>query len=464
MGGQLSRLRRSRRREQQAIPSNVTISVSVVAKSTATTNWKVTSSPPSLEVSINGGTYQRVVLKGVCYSPCPLNGSNWYGPNIGDWFWDSFSGITGWEALWKRDFPNIRAPSSTSICANTIRVYSIISNQLGTFPSLGQYFTHTSFLDMCWNDGINPLYVLVGFPMPQLMFWRNDYYDASPAQRNFWENVFVNTVKQVSSHPAVLGFVIQNELDSNLVTWPNEDKSNLQDVEFWWSQVKHFSNVAKTNAPNKLVGMAVHDDPFIPGKAAGYMARCPSIDYWGVNTYQPQSFDTIFNGTPDNPGYAKLTGSALKPVILTEYGFPSTSRPLDTKPEGIYSNSATQNNVAGVLTSMLPKALNTEPLCLGIYIFEYCDEWWSQDEYKIGSGDFKPPNISTWYGGQPAAGFPNGYWDQEGFGIFAIRRGGDLKPDDPIWDESANRPTTPIDLHTSRQPVLQAIHDAYTAD
>jgi len=288
MGGQLSRLRRSRRREQQAIPSNVTISVSVVAKSTATTNWKVTSSPPSLEVSINGGTYQRVVLKGVCYSPCPLNGSNWYGPNIGDWFWDSFSGITGWEALWKRDFPNIRAPSSTSICANTIRVYSIISNQLGTFPSLGQYFTHTSFLDMCWNDGINPLYVLVGFPMPQLMFWRNDYYDASPAQRNFWENVFVNTVKQVSSHPAVLGFVIQNELDSNLVTWPNEDKSNLQDVEFWWSQVKHFSNVAKTNAPNKLVGMAVHDDPFIPGKAAGYMARGPSIDYWGVNTYQPQ--------------------------------------------------------------------------------------------------------------------------------------------------------------------------------
>ena len=210
--------------------------------------------------------------------------------------------------------------------------------------------------------------------------------------------------------------------------------------------------------------MAVHDNPFIPGKVAGYMAKCPSIDYWGVNTYRPQSFDTIFNGTPDNPGYAKLTGSALKPVILTEYGFPFTSHPLGTEPEGIYSNSTTQNNVAGVLTSTLPKALNTEPLCLGIYIFEYCDEWWSQDEYKIGSSDFKPPNISTWYGGQPAAGFPNGYWDQEGFGIFAIHQGGDLKPDDPIWDASANRPVTPIDIHTSRQPVLQAIHDAYTAD
>ncbi|HEX8998769.1 MAG TPA: hypothetical protein VGB07_02645, partial [Blastocatellia bacterium] len=131
-------------------------------------NTSVPANPVAgLTVSTNGGAATSVALKGVCYSPCPMNGSNSYGPNIGDWFWDSYSGtgysITGWSALWARDLPNIRA-----LGANTLRVYSMLSRQLnddGTFPSpwnSGHLFTHTAFLDECWNGGVDPIYVLAG--------------------------------------------------------------------------------------------------------------------------------------------------------------------------------------------------------------------------------------------------------------------------------------------------------------
>ena len=78
-------------------------------------------------------------------------------------------------------------------------------------------------------------------------------------------------------------------------------------------------------------GMATHDDPNIPAKAAPYMAQCPSIDYWGVNTYQTVNFNSIFDGVPNiGPGYNGLTGVALKPVILTEVGS-SRNRPQEPK-------------------------------------------------------------------------------------------------------------------------------------
>src|SRR5690348_3366008 len=99
-----------------------------------------------------GGSPQSISLRGICYSPAPLNGSNKFAPAIGDWYWDSFDGVTGWEALWNRDIPQIR-----QLQANAIRVYCMLSRQLnldGTFPSpwnSGNLFTHQTFLDQCWD-------------------------------------------------------------------------------------------------------------------------------------------------------------------------------------------------------------------------------------------------------------------------------------------------------------------------
>lgn len=427
-----------------------------------TTNWtcstRLQNGIPiaSLTVSTNGDV-KPIKLKGVCFSPCPINGSNAYGPAVGDWYWDTRSGdgykITNWGALWARDLPNIRL-----LGANSVRVYCMLSRQLnndGTFPvpwNSGPLQTHTEFLDQCWNGGKDPIYVLLGLPMPQQMYWKDLYDKIAPSQIEFWLNVVNETVQQVAAHPAVMGFTIQNELDGSTVTY-GPDKAS---VDFWWGQVAKLSALAKTamGTNKKLVGMAVHDDPNIAGKAASHMANCPSMDFWGVNSYQTQNFDSVFGPVPNvGPGYNGLTGAALKPVILTEWGIPATSHSNPNDHSTIYADNATIGRAAKVVTAVAPQAF-TQPLSLGLYYFEYSDEWWNQP----GS-----PNIWTWWGGNPASGFPNGYWDQEGFGLFSVVRGQGLQNNSPIWVQNGGYggPNTPVDALKVRDGTFIALKESW---
>lgn len=441
---------------------------------TDTTSWTCsvdTSGPTpvaSLQVSINGGTAQDFTIKGVCYSPCPIGGSNAYGPAIGDWFWDSYQSggtkITNWQGTWSQDLPKIAAMG-----ANTIRVYCLLNTQLSPAPQT-QIFTHTSFLDTCYSNGLS---VIVGFPMPQQFFIQGQTPQPSP---QWWTDNLQAMVEQVADHPAVLGFTIANEVDNGAVdTYGPPAKAT-----YWWGQVQAAATIAKAAAPTKLVGIANHDDPGICENAASYMATCTDIDYWGVNTYQPQSFQSVFGGG-GVVGYSTLTGAALKPVILTEYGFPSTSRKtVDTlDPTQIYSDSTTEQNVATVLDTMIPKAY-AEQLNLGVCYFEYCDEWWNQSGYSIqanascpgatgsnapaggAGGSFQPPNIYTWYGGPIACGFPNYYWDNDGFGLYSVGVGTGRNPAQP-WDPSTNAPALPLDIRTARQSVIASVTNGFAA-
>jgi hypothetical protein len=117
-----------------------------------------------------------------------------------------------------------------------------------------------------------------------------------------------------------------------------------------------------------------------------------------------------------------------------------------------------------VVTAVLPKAYQ-EPLCAGVTYFEYCDEWWKQPG---------TPNIYTWYGGDPNPGFPNGYTDEEGFGVYSIERAGyngnnprvrQLPPyfqwPPPPKNPSYNGPYQP-DVLTQRTPVFDAIQKVFS--
>jgi hypothetical protein len=430
-----------------------------------TTKWTCgvdpTSKTAKLTVSrsdLQGGKPYPIKLKGLCYSPSPLNGSNKFAPAIGDWFWDNFPPISGWDALWQRDLSAIRFPAApvTPLGVNAIRIYCMLSRQLGTDGSIpnpwnqGHLFTHRKFLDLCWNVDAppldrNPIFVLVGVPLPDKMFWKDKYDQTPPAEITYWTQVLEETAETVGQHPAVMGFTIQNEQDGADVCYNNPEWAT-----FWWGQVEKFAAVVKVVAPDKLVGMATHDDPNIPGKAASYMAKCPHIDFWGVNTYQTMTFDPVFNSIPDvGPGYSGLSGAALKPVILTEYGLPATSHRNPGDPSTIYEDAATRNTTADVIGKMLPQAYQ-HPLGLGLYYFEFCDEWWNQPE---------APNIYTWWGGTRADGFPDGWWDQEGFGLYSIRRGNDLPNNAPIW--VGNGPNTPIDFHTERTELTAKVRQAF---
>ena len=413
-----------------------------------TTKWACGVDPntraATLTMSRNGGAPARALIKGVCYSPAPINGSNKFAPALGDWYWDDFAPITGWEVLWKRDLHQMRR-----LGVNAIRVYCSLSRQLngdGTFPvpwNSGHKFTHQKFLDWCWNGSAppvdqNPMYLLVGIPLPSNMFWKDQYDNTPQTQIDFWTNVLQETVASMAQHPAVMGFTIQNEQDGADVCYNNPELAT-----FWWGQVEKMAAIVKAAAPDKLVGMATHDDPNIPAKASAYMAQCPHLDFWGINTYQTQSFSSVFSG------YADLTGSALKPVVLTEFGMPATSHRDPGDPASIYEDASTRSKAAGVIGNMLPQAFQN-PLGLGVYYFEYCDEWWNQPE---------APNIYTWYGGPPASGFPNGYWDNDGFGLFSTKRGGTLPNNAPIW--VGNGPNMPIDVQTARTELTTVLQQTY---
>ena len=390
-----------------------------------------------------------VKLKGVCYSPCPINSSNQYAEaGLGDWYWDSFQvkdgpWIAGWDDLRSRD-----AGSLDELGVNTLRVYCMMSRRKHKdyVPdpwNSEQLFTHKNFLEWCWAAGPNrhvrPIkFVLVGLPVPAEMLWLEQYNKQPQKVKTFWDEVVRETAQQVGSHPAVLGFTIQNEQDGADVCY-----NNPTFAKFWWTQVNHFAGIVKAAAPGKLVGMATHDDPQIPARASSYMANCNNMDFWGVNTYQTSVLDVAVGP------YARLNGTALKPVILTEYGIPATGRRNANDPASIYDDATTAQKAADVIGRVAPQAF-TIPLSLGMYHFEYCDEWWNQPE---------APNIYTKWSGPRNDGFPNGFWDNDGFGMFSIRRGDGLKPSDDPWD--GTHPRKPIDVHTRRPAVFNTLANVY---
>ena len=87
-------------------------------------------------------------------------------------FWDTFDGVTNWSGTWSNDLPLIAA-----LGANTIRVYSFLNTQLPPAPAT-QAFTHTDFLDACYENGLS---VLVGIPLPTQLFDLNQSPEPSAA-------------------------------------------------------------------------------------------------------------------------------------------------------------------------------------------------------------------------------------------------------------------------------------------
>jgi hypothetical protein len=93
--------------------------------------WTVDSSTKKAELTLtrtDDNTTSPFVIRGICYSPAPMNASNKFGPALGDWYWNSLVNPNNpddvwayaWESVWARDLDNLRA-----LGINCIRVYSI---------------------------------------------------------------------------------------------------------------------------------------------------------------------------------------------------------------------------------------------------------------------------------------------------------------------------------------------------
>eukprot|EP01084_Bolivina_argentea_P149050 260465_1 len=452
------------------------------------TSWTVSISDDNATLSYTTNTSPNnptaFTIKGICYSPCPIGNANTLGPNIGDWFWDSFKTSNGvqiwnWSRYWdtnRHDLDNIK-----SIGANTIRVYCMLSYQLngnGNGFKTDHQFTHSAFLDACHKRG---LFVLVGFPMPVTMF-QNESGPTLPSNED-WINNFTTLVKAAGQHPAVIGFIFMNEQDGTGTSYSKTKTPNdtiKQQLDYYWSQCEMIATIAKTNAPNKLCGQAFHDLPQQWTLTnAQYLNKMKNVDFWGVNTYQTSSLQSIFNKNPpagpndvEPLGFNNLNISKYpyiyKPVILTEIGWPATGHKNKNQADSIYYDEKTGENTANTIKKIIPQ-IKSYPLCLGMCYFEYCDEWWSQAD-----PNGNPYPIYLWYGGNFVDNFPNHYWDNEGFGLYQTGKNSNIPnrvdPNNkklgkiwPInWNTDGNGPYPYTDPITGRAPVIQALSDQFS--
>lgn len=474
-------------------PNDTKFSVVPEGNGFAVNRELIGTEPSTAQISARG--VEQVRIKGVCYSPSPINFSNKDAPSVGDLTWDSFKAggvddIFGWAALYLNFFDqNIGGNSRNDIGrirdlgANTIRLYSCISYQLntdGTFPNqaTAHRHTHKAFLDACYNNNVKPLHVLVDIPMPDICF-RNYLKEAldqpdgplrvqTKAKRAleiaWWEDNLRATVQDLSSHPAVIGFNIMNEQDGADWSHPGQGTGpDNEETRYFYAQAVKYAGIVKGIDNTKLCGWAFHDSPDLvifgsrfPASGPKYLEQLSNFDYWGINSYQTLNFDSVV-GAGFRGSYADLPASMKKPVLLTELGWPATGH----QGNQIVDNAAFQERTAAKIKEMYPQVY-TNDLLMGACYFEYSDEWWKQPG---GSN-------SVWNIGNPEANFPNGFWDEEGFGLFSVRRSGGRANDDRPFitfgpDETApsgpKGPKNPYDTITARQPLIDELKKVFNS-
>ena len=155
------------------------------------------------------------------------------------------------------------------------------------------------------------------------------------------------------------------------------------------------------------------------------------LDAWGINIYRGPNL-----GGPDNlpfPQYKRIANTLnfKKPLIVTEFGTPHTTRPanvygqnvttpianLDDVPEDQmgpgkpYFAATTTSNFITTLWNAITANVGAgnDQVCVGGFIFDWCDEYWKGNNVNVQVGG---PNVN-FLGGA----FAGSYADEAGFGL-----------------------------------------------
>jgi len=120
------------------------------------------------------------------------------------------------------------------------------------------------------------------------------------------------------------------------------------------------------------------------------------LDVWGANVYRGLSFGTLFSQFP---------GRSSKALWISEYGIDAWDH-----------QSATENQeIQAIYASALwDEIVRDSAVCLGGSIMAYSDEWW-----KNGAPASHDP------GGQQTPNFPDGWSDEEYWGVVGVGNNGD---------------------------------------
>lgn len=366
----------------------------------AKTQWIATpgstgASPVAPSLTVNGNAF---FAQGVCYQPIPWGASaNW--PPFGNFM------SSPWHEIWERDLPIMRNGG-----VNLLRTYNMPCEQQGV------EYDHTDFLNACWNNGNNPIYVLLGFgDLNNLAIY--DPWKSNAAARTSAEKVFLKTVEKYKDFPAVMGFIIANEVNTS---------DTIANSEFWkW--LNKLCIQAKENAPDKITVMSLVDDSMNSVTTCG--KQMPDLDVWGINSYRGQINPANANNF-DNL-WSSFHSVSNKPLLITEWGAPASTHDvsgalsfsetvandLNTYITGhyldfVWNAVSTTTNGSGAN----PNSANWAPVCIGSCYFEWSDELWKLD---ATSGKTCQATVQNAGISQNAA-FPGGWDDEECFGLNSI--------------------------------------------
>jgi hypothetical protein len=223
------------------------------------------------ELLVNGEPF---VLNGLSYAPLGI-GENW-------------------QAAWRdrEDRYSVDFPLIADSGANTVRLYAPIMTK--------------AMLDAAWAEG---LHVIPTFGVDSIQL-------ECPAGKDFMRDRFVDMVSQWKDHPAILAWLIGNEVNAHL------GGANL--CSDWYPQLDSMAEAAHlAEDPTYPVGRSFHPIGTATADIAGLADVCdpgcsddtalPNVDFWGLQLYRGCTFGTAFT-------QYEAKADCDRPLIVTEFG------------------------------------------------------------------------------------------------------------------------------------------------
>jgi hypothetical protein len=278
-------------------------------------------------------------------------------------FWPGGYPIYSDPDIIARDLPLLEAMN-----VNTIRTWAPPPDQI--------------LLDALYYDASEPIYAIIGFWIP--LDGMDDYGD--PATIAFYENEFQELVNRFKDHPAVLAWGIGNEVNLGL---PEDELAD------WYTLANRLAEVAYAEE-----GATYHPTVVVNGDIRGAcnMDHCSDdaamdhVDFWGHNVYFGWDAHCYFDY------YDRLSS---KPLIVTEYGIDAWDDQSGTEYQAVQAAWAVQ------------QWRQIKAGSAGATIMAYSDEWWKAGDPS--SHDF---------GGYATAMHPDGYSNEEWWGMVAVQDNG----------------------------------------
>lgn len=304
---------------------------------------------------------QRFFMKGVCYSPNPVGHRGSDSPRS-DFF------TKKWREIYRRDLPLMR-----EMGVNCVRVY-------GWEPKAD----HREFLDLAWNEGRQPIRLLVSTWIDPQTDWTSER--AVNRVKSEWSAI----AKKVRKHPALLGYLVGNEL--------NQAPGN-RSLHALWTAVNGIAGAIRKVDDEHLITTALSDSELLVHLQLGTKIAT-NLNAWCLQTYRGDSFKALFTD------YARISTT---PLFISEFGVDAF--------DGRYRREFPDNaRIPGEWILRLWSEIEANRVIgSGGAVFAWTDEWWKAG--KAASHD-----AGGWLNGA----FPDGQANEEWWGIHRVRQG---KPD-----------------------------------